>query len=449
MKKWLDERLQFSTLIASMFEHPVPKPSSFMDYLGFATFFIFLSQAITGILLATAYIPSATDAWESIKNLEATPVGHFVRSIHSWGANFMIVLVLFHLLRVFYEAAYKKPRELTWLLGVILLIGTIGLSFTGYLLPWDQQGYWASTVGTAMAAYVPLIGEFVVRVMRNGSEVTGATLTRFYSVHMLLLTVLILIAFAPHFFFVLRQGMSATDELTAAKRRGENIETRSMPFWPNVAWRMMLTLLLVGIALWVAATLAPKGLGDPADPLNKNQYIPQPAWYFFGVYQLLKYFPPKLDPLAMVGLPAIAIIVLVGLPWFDRNPSRFPRQRPIALAVATLLVAGMAYLTYQGFRSVPKALVTTTVTQPSYKRDIDPIFQNKCVMCHGNSGNYHLDTYAGVTMKNVIPGNPNDSVLVKKITGVMQPQMPLGQKPLSSGQIQTIKNWIQDGAKNN
>ena len=152
----------------------------------------------------------------------------------------MVVVVFLHLLRVFYEGSYKKPRELTWILGVILFIGTLGLGFTGYLLPWDQEGYWATTVGTTMASYVPVIGDFLVRLMRNGVQVTGATLTRFYSIHMLILPIIVLIAFMPHFFFVLRQGMSAGDRLMASKRRGEDIEKQSIPFWPNVAFRMIL-----------------------------------------------------------------------------------------------------------------------------------------------------------------------------------------------------------------
>lgn len=449
MGKWFDERLQFSELLETMFEHPVPKPSNILDYMGFATFFVFVSQAITGILLATMYHPSAAEAWSSVKALQATGIGTFVRSIHSWGANFMIVLVLVHLLRVFYEAAYKKPRELTWVIGGILLVATIGLAFTGYLLPWDQEGYWATTVGTALPGYMPIIGDFLVRLMRDGSQVTGATLTRFFSVHILVLPLLVLIAFMPHFFFVLRQGMSITDSLTKAKKRGEDIEKISLPFWPNVAFRMILLILIVAAALWICAAYLPKGLGDPADPLNKNKFIPQPAWYFFGVYQLLKYFPGKLDVIAMVVLPVVAVVVLFGLPWFDRNPSHSPRKRPIALSIATLLIAGMAFLTYQGFRSVPKPLPTTAISHPSYKKDVDPILQNRCVMCHGSSGNYHLETYAGVTAKNVIPGNPDGSVLVQRIEGKLQPQMPLGQTPLTKNQIQTIKNWIQDGAKNN
>jgi len=442
--KWLDERLNLSSLIGSLFEHPVPKRSSFLDYLGFATLFVFISQALTGILLATVYKPTAAEAYTSIQAIQASPIGNYVRSLHSWSADFMVVLVIMHLLRVFYEGAYKRPRELTWIAGVILLIGTMGLAFTGYLLPWDQEGYWATTVGTAMAGFVPGIGDFLVRFLRDGSQVTGATLTRFYSVHMLVLPAIILLAFMPHFFFVLRQGMSSTDALSEAHKRGEDVSKKSLPFWPDVALRMIIVVLIVAVGIWVLAAIYPQGLGDPADALNKSHYIPEPAWYFFGVYQLLKYFPGSLDVVAMVGLPVVAMVVLFGLPWLDRNPSRSPKKRPIALGVAAAVVIGLAFLTYQGMSSVPKPIAAAgVVAHPSYKKDIQPILQSKCVQCHETIATYSK------TVEKVTPSNPGASALIKLIDGSQQPQMPVGQEPLSKDQIQTMTNWVQDGAKNN
>ncbi|CAA7601610.1 Cytochrome b/b6, N-terminal [Acididesulfobacillus acetoxydans] len=444
MKGWLDERLHTSSLLQALFAHPVPKRSNFLDYLGFATFFAFINQAVTGILLATVYHPSASGAYASIQTLQNSVAGHFVRSLHSWGANFMVVLVGLHLLRVFFAAAYKRPRELTWVMGGILLIATLGLAFTGYLLPWDQKGYWATTVGTAMAGYVPIVGDFLVRLLRDGTQVTGATLTRFYSVHMLVLPALLLLAFLPHFFFVLRQGMASTDELREAEARGEDVRKISRPFWPDVALRMAAFVLLVGAALWLLAFLYPKGLGAAADPLNKAHFTPEPAWYFFGIYQLLKYFPGKLDGLAMVGLPLIGIVILFSLPWLDRNSSRRAKRRPLALGLAGILVLGLGFLTYQGMNSVPKALAGTgIIAQPSYSKDIQPILHNSCLQCHAN-----IATYSG-TLKRVTPGNPQASLLYQHITGSVQPQMPFGQPPLPKTQIQTIKNWIREGAKNN
>ncbi len=444
MIKWLDKRLDLSGLMASLFAHPVPKRSNLLDYLGFATLFVFISQAVTGILLAMVYKPAASEAYASIQAIEASTVGAYVRSLHSWGSNFMVVLVVLHLLRVFYEGAYKRPRELTWVMGGVLLIATLGLSFTGYLLPWDQEGYWATVVGSAIAGYVPGIGDSIINILRDGPQVTGATLTRFYSIHMLILPVLILLSFMPHMFFVLRQGMSSTDELCEAEHRGEDVSHKTTPFWPNVAFKMFLLLFMVFIALWVSAAMFPKSLGEAADALNTSGYIPEPAWYFMGVYQLLKYFPGYLDVFAMIVLPGIFFAGFFALPWIDRNPSNSVRKRPFALGSAAIIVVGMIFLTFEGLNSVPKPLVDTGVVEhPSFTKDIRPILQNKCVQCHDG-----IATYSETTKK-VTAGKPEDSPLVVRINGTKEPVMPLGKQPLSENQVQTITNWVKDGAKDN
>ena len=198
------------------------------------------------------------------------------------------------------------------------------------------------------------------------------------------------------------------------------------------------------------AAIYPKGLGNPADALNKDNYVPAPAWYFFGVYQFLKYFPPSLNVVGIVVLPLVFFAVLFGLPWIDRNPAREPRKRPITLSIASVLVVGLVFLTYQGIRSVPKPLPKTgVIDHPSYIKDVDPIFQSRCVGCHGKSGGYAVDTYANLTKKNIIPGNPDGSNLISLIKGKVQPQMPMGLEPLTKDQIQTIENWIKDGAPQN
>ena len=454
--EWLDDRLQIKSMLKDLFDHPVPKRKlSFLDFLGFATAFSFFNQAFTGLLLATVYKPSAKEAYASIQGIQNNPLEHFIRSLHFWGANFMVVLIFLHILRVFFVSAYKKPRELTWLVGGVLLIGTLGLAFTGYLLPWDQQAYWATTVGTAIAGYMPVIGHYLVSLARDGSNVTGLTLTRFYAVHMLLLPALILAAFGVHFFLVLRQGMSFTEEVAEAKREGGQVRGGTEPFWPNTVWKMMLFVSLIGVALWVLALRFPAGLGHAADPLNKSQYIPEPVRYFFSIYQLLKYFPGKLDVIGTVGLPLVFIVVLFGLPFFDRNLSRKVKKRPFALGTAGIVVVAIIALTYIGYQSVPKAVASTGVkAHPSFSGDILPVLQSSCASCHGSSGGLTVTSYDGIMHTGddkpvVIPGHPASSLLVQKLLGTVQPQMPLGQNPLSRDQIQNIENWIKDGAKNN
>jgi ubiquinol-cytochrome c reductase cytochrome b subunit len=199
----------------------------------------------------------------------------------------------------------------------------------------------------------------------------------------------------------------------------------------------------VAVALFVVSAYLPKDLTGAADPLNKEHYTPEPAWYFFGIYQLLKYFHGPMDAVGMVGLPAVGILVLLFLPWIDRNPSRKVRKRPIALGTAAVVMIGLSFLTYQGMNSVPKAMAATgVIAHPTYQKDILPVVKNYCSQCHTE-----FTTYSGIS-KVVTPGNPDKSLLYGHITGKIQPQMPFGQKPLSKDMIQTFKNWIQDGAKN-
>ncbi len=201
---------------------------------------------------------------------------------------------------------------------------------------------------------------------------------------------------------------------------------------------------MIFVALWISAALFPKELGEAADALNTSGYIPEPAWYFMGVYQMLKYFPGYLDVFAMIILPGIFFAGFFALPWIDRNPSNSVRKRPFALGSAAIIVVGMIFLTFEGLNSVPKPLVDTGVVEhPSYAKDIRPILQNKCVQCHDGIASFPQ------TMKRVTAGKPENSLLVTRINGSKGPVMPLGKQPLSENQVQTITNWVKDGAKDN
>jgi quinol-cytochrome oxidoreductase complex cytochrome b subunit len=210
-------------------KHPVPKATHPLDYLGEATIFVFLNQAITGIMLAMFYNGSANQpysynpttglagasiAWQSVYNImHNVPAGSLIRSMHFWGNYFMVVLVFAHMLRGFYVGAYKYPRELTWLTGVGLLFVTLGFAFTGYLLPWDQKAYWATTVGINIGASVPIIGDVVGNLLRGGPSLSGTTLTRFLAIHMLVLPALLVTLMGVHILLTNIQGVSGADGL--------------------------------------------------------------------------------------------------------------------------------------------------------------------------------------------------------------------------------------------
>jgi quinol-cytochrome oxidoreductase complex cytochrome b subunit len=205
---WLDERLGWRRAWEAVFLRKVPKVNWFYT-LGSATLFVALNQIITGILLTIYYVPTPDQAYDSVRYITTqVPAGWLIRGLHHWGASAMVLLTGLHMLRVIFTGAYKFPREITWFTGVALLLIVVGFGFTGYLLPWDQKAYWATTVGTRIAAVTPLIGEWILRVMRGGSEISAVTLARFFGVHVWMLPAALLILMGAHLYLVVRIGIS-------------------------------------------------------------------------------------------------------------------------------------------------------------------------------------------------------------------------------------------------
>lgn len=207
--QWLDDRLGLSTIYNVTLDRKVPKVNWFYT-LGSASLFLFVMQAVTGIFLAVYYVPSPENAYNSIQYImNEVAFGWLIRGIHHWGATLMVIFVFLHMLRTFFFAAYKFPREITWLTGVILLLATLGMGFTGYLLPWNQRSYWATTVGTEIAGTVPVIGDFIMRVLRGGTDLSGVTLARFFAVHIWFIPAIIVALIGVHMYLVIRIGISS------------------------------------------------------------------------------------------------------------------------------------------------------------------------------------------------------------------------------------------------
>lgn len=205
---WLDERLGLRTIYSTVLDRKVPKVNWWFT-LGSASLFLFVMQAVTGIMLTIYYVPSPDHAYDSIQYImNGVTFGWLIRGIHHWGATLMVLVVFIHMLRTFFFGSYKFPRELTWLTGVVLLLATLGMGFTGYLLPWNQKAYWATTVGTSIAGTVPFLGGFIGKVLRGGSDLSAVTLARFFSVHIWWLPVVIGGAIGVHLYMVIRLGIS-------------------------------------------------------------------------------------------------------------------------------------------------------------------------------------------------------------------------------------------------
>jgi quinol-cytochrome oxidoreductase complex cytochrome b subunit len=207
--QWIDDRLGLTTIYNLTLDRKVPKVN-WLYTLGSASLFLFVMQAVTGVFLSIYYVPSPESAYNSIQYImNDVAFGWLIRGIHHWGATLMVLVVFLHMLRTFYLAAYKFPREITWLTGVILLLATLGMGFTGYLLPWNQRSYWATTVGTEIAGTVPVVGDFILRVLRGGTDLSAVTLARFFAVHIWVIPAVIIALIGVHLYLVIRLGISA------------------------------------------------------------------------------------------------------------------------------------------------------------------------------------------------------------------------------------------------
>lgn len=350
--KWLDQRVGLAEVekLAKKKEVPVHR-HTFWYYLGGMTLFLFLVQVTTGILLIFYYRPSAEEAYESVQFLMAeVEFGWLIRSIHSWAANLMIFTLFLHLFSVWLLKAYRSPREVTWLSGMGLLGLALGFGFTGYLLPWNELAYFATKVGTEITGAVPVLGSFLLRVLRGGDEVTGATLTRFYGIHVAVLPALTMLLLGLHLFMVQKHGMSVPPSL-----EGKENPKRSMPFFPNFLLRDMVGWLCALAILAALAAFLPAELGQKADPFAPAPVGIKPEWYFMFMFKTLKYLPAHILGIEgeVVGILGFGIggLFLLLVPFLDRPTARGERSHLFTM-IGIMVIVYMIVLTYLGYTEV-------------------------------------------------------------------------------------------------
>ncbi|MBI3007374.1 MAG: cytochrome bc complex cytochrome b subunit [candidate division NC10 bacterium] len=353
LRRWLDERVGLADLerLARKKEVPVHRHTVWY-YLGGMTLFLFLVQVATGILLLFYYRPSAEEAYESVQFLMAeVEFGWLIRSIHSWAANLMIFTLFLHLFSVLLLKAYRPPREVTWLSGIGLLAVALGFGFTGYLLPWNELAYFATKVGTEITGALPGIGPFLRRLLRGGDEVTGATLTRFYGIHVAVLPALATLLLGLHLFLVQKHGMSVP---VGAERAGG--ARRAMPFFPNFLLRDLVGWLSALAVLAALAAYFPTELGQKADPFASAPAGIKPEWYFMFMFQTLKYLPSTIlgiegEVVGIVGFGVGGLFLLL-IPFLDRRTARGEPSR-LFTGIGIALILYMVALTYLGYTVSP------------------------------------------------------------------------------------------------
>ncbi len=377
VRSWLLSRLG-GPLFGGFLNRTVPEETGLPHTLGSATLFLLVVQVVTGIVLAMNYSPTPEHAYDSVMFITNEVVlGLLVRGLHHWGSSALVIVVGLHMLRVFLWGSYKPPREVTWMVGVVLLLLIMAFAFTGYLLPWTQRSYWATVVGTNMVGTVPLIGRWLLLVVRGEPGVGPVTLARFYAIHVLLLPALLAPLAILHLYLVYRHGIAPAPGNEATVRK-------TKPFFPDQLAEDLAVSLAILLVLYDLTVIWGVPTEVRADP-SSTTYVPRPEWYFLFLFQLLKYFRgPVWEPIGVVGLPLLLILLLLALPLLDRSPERRPSRRPYAVSGAGLAVVSLAFLTYLGAVQQPPGtrLPPAGSEQALITRGHEVFVANKCLNCH-------------------------------------------------------------------
>ncbi len=387
LNDWLDHRTGIHTAAHKFLYEEIPASSGWRQVFGSVAVFLFFTQAFTGVLLAFNYAPTPGDAYNSLKYiLTELTAGRLIRGLHHWGASMMIVTVVLHMVQVFLYGAYKKPREATWMVGVVLLLMTLAYGLTGYLLPWDNRAYWGTVVTTRIAAQAPLAGPYLTRLLGGGGAVGVVTFARFYGMHVLLLPVATILTIALHIYLVRKHGVAPVPGDEALPKK---------PFYPVQVFKDTVAIFIAFAILFTLAVAARVPLEQLADPTDTT-YTPRPEWYFLFLFQTLKLLTGPLEVVGSVVLPALAVLALISIPFIDRGQILKVTRRTVALGVVVLAAIGWTGLTTAAVVSTPPPAgmaeidysAPTDWMQLSAEEmaGIGYFRQENCVSCHAIGG---------------------------------------------------------------
>ncbi len=403
---WFEMRLGLGTPIIDAAKHEVPESTSSWWYVfGSAATVILGLQILTGILLALVYDPSASHAWSSLQFLNnSVQLGWFLRAIHGWGSDFMVAIVLIHMAQVFLFGAYKFPRELTWIIGIFLLLLTLGMAFTGQVLRFDQDAYWGLGIGASILSRVPLIGGPLVNLMLGGPIIAGPTLSRFFTLHVFVIPGLLLVLVGLHILMVLRLGINEwpmpgrlVNKKTYVREYHQLAKETGIPFVPDGAWKdaifaAAILLSVIACALFFGP-FGPSGQPDP----TIIQTAPKPDFFFLWIYAVLAYLPPSLETPVLFIAPTLVIAGLLLLPLFAGEGEKHWSRRPVAVLMVALIAVTLGIFTRLGTYTPWSPIMdawTSDPIPPVYLHDRTPlerqgalVFQNKqCRNCHSIGG---------------------------------------------------------------
>ncbi len=455
---WLERRLQIEGPVKDAALHKVPRSTASWWYVfGSAAFTLLLLQVVTGILLALVYSPTAANAWNSLNVLNhQIPLGWFIRALHGWGSNFMVAIVFIHMCQVFLFGAYKFPRELTWIVGVFLLLMTLGMAFTGQVLRFDQDAYWGLGIGVFMMSRVPLIGGALVHFLLGGPNISGATLSRFFTLHVFVIPGLLLSFAMVHVWMVLKLGINEWPMPGRLVRRETYIAIYNrlshedgIPFVPGAFWKdLIFSGAIVAAVAVCAMVFGPYGPGGMPNP-SIIQTTPKPDFPFLWIFAILAYLPPALETPVILVAPILAIAGLLALPFVAGEGEKSWHRRPIAVLTVSFIAVAWGVFTHLGTYTPwsPHMNAWSSDAIPArYTHSATPlvregavVFQAKqCRNCHEIEG---VGGQRGPALDDVATRMTPDEMRYKVVTG--GGNMPAFGKNLSPAEVEALVAFLE------
>jgi ubiquinol-cytochrome c reductase cytochrome b subunit len=456
--EWLEDRAGIGAALAPVLGHTVPRSTaSFWYVFGSATLILFVMQIATGICLALVYVPTADQAYQSLLYLNhGAHLGWFLRAVHFWGSNAMVLVLVVHMLQVFLFGAYKYPRELTWVCGVLLLLCTLGMAFTGQVLRWDQDAYWGLGIGASIAARAPGIGPGLVYVLLGGPIIGGRTLSRFFTVHVFVVPALLIALVGVHLWLVLRLGVNewpmpgrVVDRVTYRKRYEEEVHRDGVPFFPVAARKDMIAMALVVLGVLTCAAIfgphGPRGFPDP----TLIDTAPRPDFFFLWLFALFALLPPWTETFILLVGPVVAIGFLLALPFLSGTGEKSWRRRPgsVLAAVVVLLTIGTLTLlgttspwspVMDGWSATPVPVRYVKGRSPLELRGAAVLQMKQCRNCHSLGGEGGL---RGPALDGVATRLTRDQLIRQVLQG--GGNMPAYGKNLSPAEVTALVAFMQ------
>lgn len=455
---WFERRLQVEGPIKDAVLHKVPRNTASWWYVfGSAAFTLLMLQVITGILLALIYVPSASQAWNSLNILNhQVALGWFIRALHGWGSNFMVAVVFIHMAQVFLFGSYKYPRELTWTVGVFLLLMTLGMAFTGQVLRFDQDAYWGLGIGVFIMSRVPWIGGGLVHLLLGGPVIAGATLSRFFMLHVFVIPGLLLLFVAVHIWMVLKLGVSewpmpgrVVRRATYTAEYNKLTHEDGIPFVPGAFWKDLVFsgAVLAAVAI-CAAVFGPYGPGGQPNP-SIIQTVPKPDFPFLWIYAVLSFLPPSMETPFILIAPILMVAGLLAVPFVAPEGEKIWYRRPVAVLALTTVAVAWGVFTHLGTYTPWSPHMTAWSSNPipaKYLRTATPlvrqgavIFQAKqCRNCHSIGG---LGGERGPALDDVATRMTPDQMRFKVVSG--GGNMPAYGKNLSPPEVEALVAFLQ------